>query len=474
MLKKDIIIVLDIGATNVRAVAINSTGKIEAIHALPNGTQPDPFHPGGLIWDVDEIWQKLMTCLHQILPEIAFERISALTVTTFGVNGAPVDSKGNLLYPVISWQCQRTEPIMRHIDRYIPLEKLYQINGVNAFSFNTINVLLWFRENKPDIIEKMAGWLFIPSIFVHRLTGRLVNDMTMAGTSMLTDFSNRQISKGILIATGLPDKFFEIREAGTIAGNLIEKSARETGLPAGIPVVLTGHDTQFALIGSGVGENEPILSSGTWEILMARCRYGELNNKNLQAGLTNEFDALPGLINSGTQWLASGILEWVKRNFYCDLKENVYETMIRDAENLGYSGRVRLSPDFVNHQGAITGIGLQTSRAQVYYAALEALTEQTAKGLKLLEKTGKFKAKALVLVGGGSKNNLWNRLRADRLGIPVKISNQTETTVLGASLFGQVAIGNYSSIDEAVEKTCQNYQIVAPSPAVTPVPYKKN
>jgi hypothetical protein len=47
------------------------------------------------------------------------------------------------------------------------------------------------------------------------------------------------------------------------------------------------------------------------------------------------------------------------------------------------------------------------------------------------------------------KNNLWNQLRANYTGVPIKILEQKETTVLGASFFIQTACGNYSSPEEA-------------------------
>jgi L-fuculokinase len=59
MIKGDIVIVFDCGATNVRAVAINSKGEILASYSFPNNTQPDPFYPQYRIWDVNEIWNKM-------------------------------------------------------------------------------------------------------------------------------------------------------------------------------------------------------------------------------------------------------------------------------------------------------------------------------------------------------------------------------------------------------------------------------
>ena len=39
----------------------------------------------------------------------------------------------------------------------------------------------------------------------------------------------------------------------------------------------------------------------------------------------------------------------------------------------------------------------------------------------------------IIVVGGGSKNKFVNQLREKELGIPVKIIDQKETTVLGAA-----------------------------------------
>ncbi|WP_411020096.1 FGGY family carbohydrate kinase, partial [Salmonella sp. ZJJH21_0028] len=64
-------------------------------------------------------------------------------------------------------------------------------------------------------------------------------------------------------------------EAGQPIGELQADIARLMGLPSGIPVISCGHDTQFAIFGSGAKPNQPVLSSGTWEILMARTAKAE-------------------------------------------------------------------------------------------------------------------------------------------------------------------------------------------------------
>ena len=108
MLKGDIVIVLDCGATNVRVIAINSKGTIIASESAPNNTKPDPFYPAWRIWDVNEIWDKMCTASKSVISKINPGNIAGVTVTTFGVDGTLFDKSGKMLYPVISWQCERT------------------------------------------------------------------------------------------------------------------------------------------------------------------------------------------------------------------------------------------------------------------------------------------------------------------------------------------------------------------------------
>lgn len=452
MTEKDTVIVFDCGATNVRAVAITVQGQILASESFTNNTSPDPFYPSYRIWDVHEIWKKMCDASTKVISHIGTDRIAGVTVTTFGVDGTLFDRSGKMLYPVISWQCERTITVLENIGKYIPVKDLYGESGVLPFSFNTVNKLVWFNENEPALIEKSHRFLFMPSIFSMFLTGEMVNDITMAGTSMLTGLRGRAYSKRILNAINVPAEIMgDPAEPGTITGLVSRKASEETSLPAGIPVVATGHDTQFAIFGSGAGKNEPVLSSGTWEILMVRAEGFRTGPNELAAGITTELDTQPGMYNIGNQWIASGILEWCRRNYFSDVKENVYETMISGAEKVppGCNG-IKVNPCFNEEsKGQILGLTMESTRDEIYRAMLEALSDRLVLGMEALEKAGGFKTDSILCVGGGSKNRLWNKLRAQSTGVPLRIIDHKETTVLGASLFVQSAVGNAASPEDA-------------------------
>ena len=470
MPKGDIVIVFDCGATNVRAIAINSKGEILASESVPNNTQPDPAFPAYRIWDVKEIWDKMCLASKKVVSKIDADRVVGVTITTFGVDGTLFDSSGKMLYPVISWQCERTNPIMANIGKYLPLSDLYKESGVLPFTFNTINKLIWFVEQKPEIVEKSYRFLFMPSIFSYLLTGEMVNDTTMSGTSMLTNLSTRGFSENIIDKINFPyEKLGTPVEPGTITGKINAKASSETSIPAGTPVVATGHDTQFAIFGSGAEKNQPVLSSGTWEILMVRAEGFRTGQEQLDMGITTELDSRPGLYNIGNQWIASGILEWARKNIYSDIKEDVYEFMISGAEKVpSGSNGVKVIPKFYEELngksgGQILGLSMESTRDEIYRAILEALSERLLQGKNSLEIAGGFKTKNILCVGGGSKNRLWNQLRADFTGVPLKIIDHKETTVLGASLFVQAACGNASSPEDARSAIDYKTEIIEPT-----------
>ncbi|MBE3070364.1 MAG: hypothetical protein IMZ66_09020, partial [Planctomycetes bacterium] len=137
------------------------------------------------------------------------------------------------------------------------------------------------------------------------------------------------------------------------------------------------------------------------------------------------------------------------------------------------AGGVTLMPAFTGTgpsaryaaKGGLLGLTLNTTRAQVYRAAVEGLAFQLRDALAVFRKGAGIEAKALRVVGGGAKNRLWNRIRADVTGLPVVVPAETEATALGAALFAFVGGGVYKSIDEARKAIDFGETVTEPSKA---------
>nr|WP_321980796.1 L-fuculokinase [uncultured Cohaesibacter sp.] len=467
---EDVVIVLDCGATNVRAIAVDISGKVIARASEPNVTESDADHADWHYWPFEGIYEKFCRCCRKVGSEIGAQRVKAVSVTTFGVDGTFIDQAGSLLYPVVSWKCPRTIDAQNHMARYIDPDRAVALSGVGHFSFNTLNKFIWMKENRPDILDSAKHFLFISSLFTHRLTGRATADATMVGTSQMTDMQAQDMSEEILGNLQVDRSLFpDFVYPGEVIGTLLPKEAEALGLPCGVPVVSAGHDTQFAVFGAGAAPGQPVLSSGTWEILMARCESVKLPSKAIyDQAFTCEWDVERGHYNPGIQYLASAVVEWVARTLFSELSgPEKYDVMIREAMQSPQDCRgVSFYPDLLTNQnggqGMVQGLSLAADRGTIFRAALTGLVGRLQDSLTILEEVGAFKTTELTLVGGGARNAFWTQLKANALNVPVKTLEEPETTVLGAAMFAMQGAGLYETATQARENFNLRYVTTLP------------
>ncbi|OHX63858.1 L-fuculokinase [Flammeovirga pacifica] len=434
---KDLAVVLDCGATNIRAIVMNNDGQVVAKYSVNNHSRPDPLNADYTIWDIEEIIDKLSFCCQQVIEKVDHKRIESIGISTFGVDGAFVDEKGQLISPIISWKCQRTIPVLDNIDKYFTTQELLMKTGVGAFSFNTINKMIWYKENQEITISNAKYWLFISSLIGQRLTGSFYTDHTMAGTSQLCNIETQDFDQDILDKLGVSSALFpEMKYAGDVVGQLSSEGSKLLGLPTDIPVKSIGHDTQFALFGAGVDLTNAVLSSGTWEILMVQAKEVNLKPELAQHGITVEFDPAKGLYNIGLQWMASANIEWVKDTFFKNIdSDKVYEIMINEAiqsEEQSDLYQPKLQP---NQTINIQALELSNNRGDIFNSCMLSLAKQLKKAVGILEEVSNFKIDKITVVGGGAKNSYWNQLKSNVTGLKIQTIQEKETTVLGASFF---------------------------------------
>ena len=460
---RQVAIVMDCGSTTTRVVAVDQRGKLLAQASLPSGPAPQKGgQKGWLAWDLPVLWRRLSRLSRQVCDAIDPTQIVAVTITTWGADGAPVGPDGTLTYPPICWQCPRTEPTAKAITEQVSAWDLFRTTGYQIIAFNTLLRLIWLRQNAPKALDGAAAWMMMAGLLSHKLCGEMSIDYTGASTMMAMDLGKRAWAPQLLELAGVDAAFFpRFVESGETIGTVTAKASRATGIPAGTPVTAAGHDTQFAPIGSGARKGEAILSTGTWEILLARIPRFKPNKAGFNGGIIIEADALPHLFQPQLLMMGSGVLEWLAKHFYGEIEASpkLYRTMIADAQQHGPgAGGVTLLPSFIagtgptkryGTLGTLLGLTIATERGQVYRAALEGLSCQLQLAIEMLGAATGFAPRGIRVVGGGSKNDLWNQLRADVTGLPVTTIAQKEATVLGAAICAFVGTGVYKSVPAA-------------------------
>ncbi|MEI6500019.1 MAG: FGGY family carbohydrate kinase [Armatimonadota bacterium] len=468
------VVVIDCGSTNIRAIAVDEQGQIIASAGRPNEAVPQLGAPKGhIIWNLQQLWGKICDVCHEVAAQAPDVR--AVTLTTWGADGAPVRDDGSLAYLPICWQDNRTEDIIKRIDEYLPAWDLYRLTGYQVIPFDTLLRFIWLRENQPAALEG-TQWLMMPGLLSFMLCGEKSIERTAAGTMMALDMAKEDWSPQLLGLAGLDTSFFpRWVQPGDVIGSLTAQAAHDTGLPAGIPVVACGHDTQFAAIGSGAQANEAILSSGTWEILMLRQEGFQATREGFDNGVLIECDAVPGLFNPQLLMMGSGVLEWIRNYFYTNLGSgpDAFATLAAEADTAGPgAGGVTVLPSFVSStgpakrygtQGTVLGLTITTEPGQVYRAALEGLTFQMRHALEVVKSACGVDPKVIRVVGGGSKNDLWNQLRADLTGLPIITIDQKEATVVGAAMFAFLGAGEFGALDQAQAAMTGGLTTIEPS-----------
>jgi len=242
------ILVLDCGATTLRAVAVGMKGEILALSALPNLPRSQNDCRDYLIWDLNEIWDKFLQIISQVISQVD-GKIAAVTVTTFGADGTTVKKDGTLTYPVISWQCSRMTNWAKKIATLISPREIFRLTGYQVIPFNTIIKLLWMRENVPEALDEADAYMMMPGLLSYKLCGEMSIDYPSASTTMMIDIRTKKWSERLLSLVGLDESFFPpFVQSGSVIGQVTGKVHSQTGIPLGTPVIAAGHDTQFAFI----------------------------------------------------------------------------------------------------------------------------------------------------------------------------------------------------------------------------------
>ncbi|MBV9836745.1 MAG: ribulokinase [Solirubrobacterales bacterium] len=103
--------------------------------------------------------------------------------------------------------------------------------------------------------------------------------------------------------------------------------------------------------------------------------------------------------------------------------------------------------------GAIFGLTLQTTRAEIYRALLESIAFGSRRIMDNFEEHGLVLSEIVACGGIAERSPLMMQLLADTSGRPVHVPEVNEIPARGAALFGAVAAGVFDDIRSAIEAT---------------------
>jgi xylulokinase len=419
---------LDVGTSGVKAVAISARGDVLATaeRAYPLSTP----RPGWAEQDPEDWWRASQAALGALGVDPAAVGLAGQMHGLVALDGAD-----RVLRPAILWNDQRTGPECAEIEERIGFDRLVELTGNRALTGFTAPKLLWLRRHEPEVYEDIRHML-LPKDYVRlRMTGERAIDAADASGTLLFDVRARRWSEEVLDALELPaDWLPPVHESTEVAG-------------AG--------DQAAGALGVGIDRPGPLsVVLGTSGVVFAALPAFRADP---EARVHVFCHAVPATWHAmGVMLSAAGALGWL----HAQLGAPDYDALLAEAEEWppGTEG-LRFAPYLAGERtphadpdarGAFVGLSLRHDRGALVRAVLEGVAFGLRDSLELLRALG-VQADVGRLSGGGARSDLWRRIVASVLDLPLERTAQADHgAAFGAALLAGVRSGVFADAAEAV------------------------
>ena len=463
-------LILDVGTSSMRGILFREDGKL--LHTVQKEYQVLALEHG---W-VEQNPLDFKDSMTEIVSRTAAwaqqegESIDAVALTSQRSSVIPLDREGNPLSNAQMWQDKRTVPLGTSMEQYH--REIFELCGSRVNPVFSGIKMKWIRQNQPDIYEKAYKLAVIPDYLVYHMTGSFCTDYTYGSRSLLMNLKDCRWDKRLLELFDVEEeKLCELKAPGSIMGCTTKEFAELTGLKEGTPVISAGGDQQCGMLGQGaVKQGQISLTLGTGGFLLTPC---ESVPDRLDWDVVCNASSAGGYILEANMLTCTSAMEWMKRSFFREERDfygklnEILGTVPAGAHGcmiLPYF-QGRSTPDWNSQATALfSGITLNTSREDMLKALLEGIAMEIANNISSFESY--VPVEKILISGGLSKSEAFNRMQANIYGKPVIRTDNPESTAVGALLVASAAMGRYASVEEAYEavKEDGNPVIYEPDP----------
>lgn len=468
---KDILLMsVDLGTSFIKVGIYDTDSKCVATETEPvKDYRPSP---GVFIQKGEELFASVLACIKKTtnwLGERA-QKIEAIAFTGQMSGFMGVDEHWN---DITTWSCSLDSRYMPYAERQMAQlrDQFLDIGGTNfpqmAPKFE------WFKKEYPLESSKIVKYLMISGYVIGRLGDLPIEDAVIDRTFIqwtgLADVRNDRWSKQICDAIELDQKFLpKIVNSNDICGYLSARSARETGLKAGIPLVSGAGDKPAGCLGAG------IVTPG--DMIFEASSYGEISccvEEYRPDFIERRLDVIPSAIAGefyATHFVAgSGItLDWFMNTF---VRQEGVSTKEMFAMMEGKVANIEPGCDGVMALGLLGGSSMPLDgtlrglwmghdwshkKEHFYRALLESFSYDFALCIRSIERLyPEYALDAIRIIGGGAKSPVWTQMCADVQGKTYQVLNREDVAMWGAAMLAGNAIGVFGDLKQTAKAYVQ-------------------
>ncbi|MCI1031041.1 FGGY family carbohydrate kinase [Raoultella terrigena] len=454
MAKKEIIIALDEGTTNAKAVAFGARGEVLATFTRPLAIRTP--REGWVEQPAELLVDASTDVLAQAIKAVGAENVAALAISNQRETAVGwYRSSGRPLAAAITWQCSRTADFCQSLRQQGKEAQIKEATGLPVAPLFSASKMRWLLESVPDgfaLAERGEICLgTVDSWILWNLSG---------GSAFYCDYSNAARTQLFNLHTGGWDEdllaLFAIPRQALAeilpSSGFFGYTKNCHGIPDDIPIMAMIGDSHAALFAHGLGAAGCVKATyGTGSSVMAPVpsaqfdvdtlaitvawHDGEQLVYGLEGNIPHTGDAVAWMVEStGLDSLPSAELAQKLNDLPASVESTLGVYFVPALTGLG-------APWWdENARGIIRGLSRGVKRAHLVRAALESITYQIADVAAAMRQHDDFALTALMVDGGPTKNNWLMQYQADLLGCPVMRSDVAELSAMGAALLARRAL----------------------------------
>ncbi|XP_020953459.1 FGGY carbohydrate kinase domain-containing protein isoform X5 [Sus scrofa] len=467
---------VDVGTGSVRAALVDQRGTLVAFADQPvNQWEPQFNHHEQ---SSEDIWAACCVVTKKVVQGINLNRIRglgfdatcSLVVLDKEFRPLPVNHEGDPHRNIIMWLDHRAISQVHRINE-TKHSVLQYVGGVMSVEMQAPK-LLWLKENLRETCWDKAGHFFdLPDFLSWKATGvparslcSLVCKWTYSAEKGWDDSFWKVIGLEDLIANNYNKIGNKVLPPGASLGSgLTPEAAKDLGLPAGIAVaasLIDAHAGGLGVIGADVRghglacEGQPVTSRLAVICGTSSCHMGISKNPIFVPGVWGPYFSamVPGFwLNEGGQSVTGKLIDHMVQGHavFPELQakatarcQSVYAylnshlDLIKKTQPVGFlTVDLHVWPDFHGNRSPLADLTLKGMfGTRLIIEAME---------------TAGHSISTLFLCGGLSKNPLFVQMHADITGMPVVLSQEVESVLVGAAILGACASGDFASVQNA-------------------------
>ncbi|XP_058993191.1 FGGY carbohydrate kinase domain-containing protein isoform X3 [Mustela lutreola] len=464
---------VDVGTGSVRAALVDQRGILLAFADQPiNQWEPQFNHHEQ---SSEDIWAACCVVTKQVVQGIdvnqirglGFDATCSLVVLDKQFRPLPVNHEGDAHRNIIMWLDHRAVSQVRRINE-TKHSVLQFVGGIMSVEMQAPK-LLWLKENLRETCWDKAGHFFdLPDFLSWKATGvtarslcSLVCKWTYSAEKGWDDSFWKMIGLEDFVADNYNKIGNQVLPPGASLGNgLTPEAAKDLGLPAGIAVaasLIDAHAGGLGVIGADVRgyglacEGQPVTSRLAVICGTSSCHMGISKDPIFVPGVWGPYFSamVPGFwLNEGGQSVTGKLIDHMVQGHaaFPELQakatarcQSVYAylnshlDLIKKAQPVGFlTVDLHVWPDFHGNRSPLADLTLKGMfGTRLIIEAMEA---------------GGHSISTLFLCGGLSKNPLFVQMHADITGMPVVLSQEVESVLVGAAILGACASGDFASV----------------------------